>query len=116
MPSQRPSAAGRQGVLVVAYAFAPASPIGTMRTLRLVRRLDAEGWPATVLTVAPGNYPSSMPMDPALLARVPTGIDVIHAPVFRPLVKIGAVFKRSSPSRTSPTHTDPPRVRRGSAL
>lgn len=91
----------KQRLLVVAYAFAPASPIGTMRTLRLVRRLHAEGWAATVLTASPSTYLPSMPMDPALMSQVPAGVDVIHAPILRPVAKAGAAFKRTPSSTAS---------------
>ena len=76
---------GRPHVLVVAYAFPPAAPIGTMRPLRVVRALDREGWSSTVLMASPESYRPDMPMDSALLSRVPAGVEVSHAPVWRPI-------------------------------
>jgi glycosyltransferase involved in cell wall biosynthesis len=82
IPSRDLRGGGRR-VLVVAWAFPPAAPIGTFRTLRFTRQLIAEGWTATVLSAAPGTYLPSTPVDQALLRRVPTQVTVVHAPVLR---------------------------------
>ena len=88
--------AGR--ALIVAWAFPPASPIGTFRTLRFATQLAASGWTATVLSAAPHTYPEGTPTDPALVARIPPAIDVLHVPVFRPSVMLGTAL--SKPPRT----------------
>jgi glycosyltransferase involved in cell wall biosynthesis len=89
-------------VLVIAYAFAPASPIGTMRTLRFVKRLDAEGWSTTVVTASPHTYEPQMPMDPALLKEVPAGCELLHVPVLRPLDRLGRGGTGGGPLSDSP--------------
>jgi glycosyltransferase involved in cell wall biosynthesis len=70
-------------VLVVAWAFAPAAPIGTMRPLRLVRRLAAEGWGVSVLMATPSTYGPDVPIDFTLLDKVPSTVKVLHAPILR---------------------------------
>lgn len=94
-----PSTGAAPRVLVIAPVFAPASPIGTMRTLRLVRRMDADGWRATVLTATPGTYLPTMPQDPALLERVPPAVDIRHAPVLRPIERLNKMLR---PQRSRP--------------
>jgi len=69
----------RPRVLVVAYDFPPHAAIGTMRTLRVVRRLSEMGWDVTVLTSDPAHFRPSTPNDPALLAQVPPGVTVLRA-------------------------------------
>jgi glycosyltransferase involved in cell wall biosynthesis len=75
----------RRRILVVAYNFPPSGVIGTMRTLRLVERLAADGWIVTVLTAKPATYLPDDPVDVELLARVPAGVEVLASPVFRPM-------------------------------
>jgi glycosyltransferase involved in cell wall biosynthesis len=81
-------------VMVIAYAFAPASPIGTMRTLRFVKRLHAEGWSTTVVMAAPHTYEPQMPIDLALLREVPDSCEILHMPVLRPLERLGRLRRR----------------------
>lgn len=88
-------------VLVVAYAFPPAAPIGTMRPLRVVRRLDLDGWSSTVLMASPDTYRSGMPMDSALLARVPAGVEIVQAPVWRPIDALGRLFSSRVPAQAA---------------
>lgn len=71
--------AGQRHVLVVAYSFPPHGAIGTMRTLRVVRQLHAQGWQVTVLTGSPSHYLPQTPVDMALLARVPHAVRVVRA-------------------------------------
>lgn len=66
-------------VLVIAYDFPPHAAIGTMRTLRVVRRLHAAGWRVTVLTSDPASYLPTTPKDDALLAHVPPDVRVLRA-------------------------------------
>jgi glycosyltransferase involved in cell wall biosynthesis len=74
-------------VLLIAHAFVPAAPIGTMRTLRLVRRLAADGWHATVLMSSPRTYTPDTPIDTSLLDRMPAGVNLLHAPTLRVLMR-----------------------------
>ena len=74
---------GRPRVLVVAYDFPPHAAIGTMRTLRVVRRLAAEGWDVTVLTGHPRTYRPGTPVDEALIQQVPAGVRIVRAPAVR---------------------------------
>ena len=71
-------------VLVVAYDFPPHAAIGTMRTLRVVRQLHARGWTVAVLTGDPARYLPGTPVESALLASVPPGVQVIRAGAVRP--------------------------------
>jgi glycosyltransferase involved in cell wall biosynthesis len=89
----KPAVDANRHVMVMAYAFAPASPIGTMRTLRLVRRLHAEGWKATVLTVVPETYESDVPIDHALMRQVPAGCTLLHARVLRPVEAVTGLLR-----------------------
>ena len=73
----------RRRALVVAYDFPPHGAIGTMRTLRVVRRLVEEDWDVTVLTSDPRTFRSGTPVEQALMSRVPAGIRIVRAPSFR---------------------------------
>jgi glycosyltransferase involved in cell wall biosynthesis len=64
----------RRTVLVVAGEFPPVKTIGRLRTLKFVRHLEAYGWQAIVLTVAPNG--TTVVADPALADEVPAGLDV----------------------------------------
>jgi len=88
----------RPRVLVVAYDFPPHAAIGTMRTLRVVRRLSAMGWEVTVLTSDPARFRPSTPSDPALLRQVPANVTVLRA---GPLRLPDNVMRRARPSRDS---------------
>src|SRR5688500_7435404 len=88
------AATARRRLFAVAYAFPPAGPIGTMRTLRLVKRLDADGWATTVLTATRDTFPADMPFDDALLDRVPPSVEVIRAGVFRGLTKLTGLWPK----------------------
>ena len=69
--------------LVVAYDFPPDAAIGTMRTLRVVQQLARADWDITVVTSDPRTYREGTPVDEVLLSRVPAGVRVVRAPVFR---------------------------------
>ncbi|NOT28706.1 MAG: glycosyltransferase [Acidobacteria bacterium] len=73
----------RPHALVVAYNFPPHAAIGTMRTLRVVRRLAEENWDVTVVTSDPGTYRAGTPVDDRLMARVPEGVRIVRARVVR---------------------------------
>ncbi len=83
----------RARALVVAYDFPPHAAIGTMRTLRVVRELDARGWQVTVLTGDPSAYLPGTPIDRALLERVPPGVRVIAAGAIRPWDRVQSVAR-----------------------
>ena len=61
-------------MLVVAGEFPPVKTIGRLRTLKFVGHLEAYGWQAIVLTVAPNG--TTVVADPALADEVPEGLDV----------------------------------------
>jgi glycosyltransferase involved in cell wall biosynthesis len=77
----------KRRVLVVAHCFPPHAAIGTMRTLRVVRQLHADGWQVTVLTAAPSSYLAGTPVDDALLERIPAGVRIIRADAWRPWLR-----------------------------
>ena len=79
-----PVQTARPRALVVAYDFPPHAAIGTMRTLRVVRQLDARGWQVTVLTGHPGAYRTSTPVDEALVRKIPPGVHVLRSRAIRP--------------------------------
>ena len=87
--------------LVVAYDFPPHAAIGTQRTLRFVRHIDAEGWPTAVLTGKPSRYRKGTPVDAGLLERVPSRVHVVRTGVLRPIDALGTLLRAggSSPSK-----------------
>ena len=84
-PVSRPDA---PHALVIAYCFPPHGAVGTLRTLRLVRQLAAEGWQTTVLTGAPESYPDGTSVDNDLLRRVPSSTRVVQAGAIRWLTRL----------------------------
>lgn len=84
-PAESSRDAAWRHLLVVAHNFPPVAAIGTMRTLRLVRRLDAQGWSTTVLTATTRTYVPGTPMDTALIDRLPPAVEIVRAPVVRAL-------------------------------
>jgi glycosyltransferase involved in cell wall biosynthesis len=85
--------------LVVAYDFPPHGAIGTMRTLRLVRQLRADGWQVTVLTGDPETYLPGTPVDPTLLQQIPPGVRVLSVRARRPVAAVYRALERSRPER-----------------
>jgi glycosyltransferase involved in cell wall biosynthesis len=79
--------------LVIAYDFPPHGAIGTMRTLRLVRQLHAEGWTVTVLTGSPRTYLPDTPVEASLARLVPPDVRVIAVRAFRPLSTIERLIR-----------------------
>lgn len=65
-------------VLVIAYCFPPHGAVGTLRTLRLVRRLCQDGCTVTVVTGDPATYRPGTPVDRTLLDAVPEEVRVIR--------------------------------------
>lgn len=72
-------------VLVLAYHFPPCASSGTYRSLHLVNALARAGHEVTVLTAAEADHRPDCPSDPALLATIQPGVDVVRSPV--PLLK-----------------------------
>ena len=68
-------------LLVISYFFPPIGGAGIERTLKHVTYLPAHGWEPVV--VAPSNSAYRI-IDPALLARVPPGLEVRRAPTLEP--------------------------------
>ena len=60
---------------MIAYFFPPEGSSGSYRPLRFVRHLPSIGWQPTVITLETDFYER---YDPALLALVPKGIEVIR--------------------------------------
>lgn len=103
-------AAGR--VLVIAYDFPPHAAIGTMRTLRLVRHLHDQGWQVTVLTASPDTYLPGTPVERALEAQVPAGVEVLQVRAVRPFTAFESLVRRVRSPR--PSQPDPAPARRDS--
>jgi glycosyltransferase involved in cell wall biosynthesis len=83
--------------LVIAYDFPPHGAIGTMRTLRLVRHLHEEGWQVSVLTGALATYLPGTPVEPALEAQVPAGVQVMQVRAVRPFSAFEGMLRRVRP-------------------
>ena len=98
-------------ILVVAYDFPPHGAIGTMRTLRLVRQLDADGWDVTVLTSAPETYLPGTPVEPKLEAQVPERTRVIRARAVRLFDRLATAAGKAARSQTSDKGSVPARPR-----
>lgn len=81
-------------VLVIAYDFPPHGAIGTMRTLRLVRQLHQDGRRVTVLTGSPKTYLTDTPVEPALEAQVPAGVEVLQVRAVRPFNALENLVRR----------------------
>ena len=79
--------------LVVAYDFPPHAAIGTQRTLRFVRHIDAQGWPTAVLTGKPSHFRKGTPVDDALLERVPPQVNVVRTGVLRPIDALATLLR-----------------------
>jgi glycosyltransferase involved in cell wall biosynthesis len=101
-------------VLMVAHNFPPAASVGTLRPLRFARYLAAAGWRVTVLTVRPDTY-ASVPLDPTTLDRIPGGISLLRAPVWRSPLAVKGPATANSP--TAPAEaaeaSEPGTARRG---
>jgi glycosyltransferase involved in cell wall biosynthesis len=109
----------RPRALVIAYDFPPHAAIGTMRTLRLVQRLAADGWDVRVLTSAPRTFRPGTPADEALLACVPASVAVIRAGVVRGLDALKGLLRpvrrrESSAAVSGAVHHRAPRNQQGS--
>ena len=108
--------------LVVAYDFPPHAAIGTQRTLRFVRHIEAEGWPVAVLTGDPSRYRKGTPVDEALLQRVPAGVNVVRTTVLRPFdaltgwLRPASAAKSSSNGPSAPARREPAPAPRASGL
>jgi glycosyltransferase involved in cell wall biosynthesis len=92
-------------VLVVAYDFPPQAAIGTMRTLRVVKRLHATGWDVTVLTSDPAAFLPSTPNDPLLLEQIPADVRVLRAGALRWWDTATHMLKRAAGAKGRPADT-----------
>jgi glycosyltransferase involved in cell wall biosynthesis len=89
-------------VLVVAFCFPPHGAIGTLRTLRVVRRLHETGWDISVLTCDPAEYLPGTPLDAALSVQVPPTVRIIPTHALRPWLRLQRVLlKRNRPTASS---------------
>jgi hypothetical protein len=96
--------------LVIAYDFPPHGAIGTMRTLRVVRQLHADGWQVAVLTGCPTTYLPGTPVERSLESQVPPGVEVMRVRAVRPFNAIermmlgrSSAVEGSVPSRPGKT-------------
>jgi glycosyltransferase involved in cell wall biosynthesis len=98
-------------ILAVTTNFPPDAAVGTMRTLRLVRHLDHEGWAVDVLTLSPDGFRPGTVSDPALLSKVPPAVTVLRAMPWRPFERLTAMLKggrRTSKSAPAAGPAAPP--------
>lgn len=102
------SAGTARRVLVVACNFPPDASVGTQRTLRLVRRLTADGWDVDALTLSPEGFRPGTITDPALLTKVPPSVTVLRARPLRPFERLSAALKGRTPAASAaPVATEP---------
>lgn len=95
-PAAGPAVPARRA-LVVAYCFPPHAAVGTLRTLRLVTQLAADGWSVQILTGAPASYSEGTPIDGELLRSVPANVGIVRAGAARGLTQLSRAarpFKR----------------------
>lgn len=79
-------------LLVIAGEFPPLKTIGRIRTVKFVEHLQAHGWKAIVVTLAPSGQETNY--DPSLLAEIPDGVEVIRLPLTDIEAKIAQAAKR----------------------
>jgi glycosyltransferase involved in cell wall biosynthesis len=65
-----------------------------MRTLRLVRRLHAQGWSVTVLTGSSRTYLPETPVETSLTRLVPADVRVMAVRAFRPFYTVERAIRR----------------------
>lgn len=75
-------------LLLVAYYFPPVAASGSMRPLGFCRYLPAHGWTPHILTTDPASSYPWHPIDPGLMSRVPSGMDLDTVPYVDPLHKL----------------------------
>lgn len=80
-------------VLMVAAEFPPIKTIGRIRTTKFITHLEAHGWRAVVLTVAPNG--TSAVADPSLEGEIPPGLEVHRAAYPDLEAEIGRLAKRA---------------------
>lgn len=79
------SAAHPRGVLIVAYSYPPRGGVGSLRAVRLARRLAALGWKVCVLTAEGGGTSLARPVEEGLLP----GVEVLPAPYVDRVARLG---------------------------
>jgi glycosyltransferase involved in cell wall biosynthesis len=77
--------------MVVACNFPPDASVGTLRTVRLVRRLTRSGWEVDVLTAA--QEPSQI-VDDRGFQQIADGARVVRARALHPIERITLVLQR----------------------
>jgi glycosyltransferase involved in cell wall biosynthesis len=87
--------------LVVSYNFPPHGAVGSLRTLRLVRQLDAEGWEVTVLSGAPATYLPGDAVEPSLVSKIPPAVRVVQQRAVRPITASTQAIRRVAPKQTA---------------
>lgn len=93
-----------KNLLLVSSHFPPDRSAGTQRVLRFANYLQDQGWSVFVLTVDPGSYRRSIPIDPSLVARVDPRVTVYGAGAFR---GVSTVVRWRDRLRTRPARTSP---------
>jgi glycosyltransferase involved in cell wall biosynthesis len=88
--------------MVITTNFPPDASVGTMRTLRLARHLAHEAWEVEVLTQAPERLRPGTVIDPVLLDKVPSAVQVIRARAWRPFERLTGAVRRAI--RPRPQH------------
>lgn len=86
------ASADARTVLMVAAEFPPIKTIGRIRTTKFITHLEAHGWRAVVLTIAPNG--TSAVADPSLEGEIPPGLEVHRAPYPDLEAEIGRLAKR----------------------
>lgn len=79
-------------LLIIAGEFPPLKTIGRIRTVKFVEHLQAHGWKAIVVTLAPTGQEANY--DPSLLAEIPEGVEVIRLPLTDLEAQIAQAAKR----------------------
>ena len=105
----RLAAAGRRA-MVIATNFPPDGAVGTMRTLRLVRQLAADGWSVDVVTSSPERFRPGTVSDPALLAKVPAAVHVARPRAWRPIERLGIALRPATRTQAPSNSQSPPRL------
>src|SRR5690242_20573340 len=80
--------------LVVAYCFPPNGVVGSLRTLRVVKQLVAEGWTTTVLTGDVASYPEGTRVDRQLQRQVPGEVREMRVWACRGLYTLTRLVKK----------------------
>ena len=83
-----------KSLLIVAYYFPPVAASGAMRPLGFCRYLEQYGWRPWVLTTTPESVYPPHPIDPQLLAKLPSTVKIESVPYSNPLHRMIAMRNR----------------------